>query len=441
MLQVRRTAWTLFSFLPACTVDPGEPGVHDRVRSAVVRSGEQHAENAVIVSWSERAYEIAFAEDSFRTFKGHRAFAMMHLAMHDAVNSVQPRYRRYAFVAHDSLADRVVAAAQAAHDVLRAHYPGAAAALETELAPWLSRPKDDSAVARGVGVGRSAAVAILKLRRDDGWDVQGKYAFDDRPGSYRTTPPWDGFVAQPGFRSSKPFALTNGSQLRPPPPPSLDGPAYAEALNEVKRLGRADGSSRTPDQAAYAIWWMEYAEGSVLRLARRLVTARDLSLAETARLFALMNVGLFDMYVAVWDSKYEFNHWRPVTAIHQAARDGNPATDPDAGWQPLRPTPPFPEYVSAHAAACAASFDILRRVLGDGAFTMTTITAPEGMPERHFPSFGAAAGECADSRVRLGWHFRYSTDAGVALGRAVAAYVIANHLLPLTDGGRSGATP
>jgi hypothetical protein len=156
---------------------------------------------------------------------------------------------------------------------------------------------------------------------------------------------------------------------------------------------------------------------------------RRLSTPEAARLFALLNVSLYDTYIAVWDAKYEYDHWRPYSAIREAADDGNPATPPEPTWQPLRPTPPFPEYVSAHAAACAAMFAVLRHELGDrGPFTFATTTAPQAMPTRRFVRFDAAALECADSRVRIGWHFRYATNTGLQLGSAVAAFVSGHHL-------------
>jgi len=150
-----------------------------------------------------------------------------------------------------------------------------------------------------------------------------------------------------------------------------------------------------------------------------------MGLRDAARLFAHLHVALYDAYIVTWDSKYDYDHWRPFTAIRSAAQDGNPGTAPDPGWVPLLPAPPFPEYVSAHAAGCAAAFTVMASVFGDEApFMMTTITAPEGMPERSFSSFADAAAECADSRVQLGWHFRYSTDAGLALGKRVANHVL-----------------
>jgi hypothetical protein len=258
----------------------------------------------------------------------------------------------------------------------------------------------------------------------------GTYRFQDAPGQYQTTPPWDGFVAQPGFRFAKPFALASQAQYRPPPPPPLTSIAYARALREVKEYGAIDSTLRTDDQTAYALWWMEFAEGSVNRLARQLVDGHGTELWAAARLFAQIGMSLFDSYVAVWDSKYEYNYWRPRTAIRAAGADKNPRTTPNPGWESLRPTTPHPEYASAHAAGCAASLSILERALGSQSFTMETTTAPAAMPTRTFASFRAAARECADSRVRLGFHFRHATTAGAVLGGHVARHVVQHTLRP-----------
>jgi PAP2 superfamily len=384
---------------------------------------------ALAVAWNETLYEIGFAEDQFGTLKSHRAQAMMHIAIHDALNSVIPLYRRFAYRGNDLFAHPIAAAAQAAHDVVLSQYPGQQARLDSELANWLSRIPDGPLKTRGIKLGGRIAAAILALREGDGWDFQGTYTFSSEPGDYQTTPPWNGFVFLPGFRFAKPFGLRAPDQFRPGPPPRLDSARYAAAYNEVKDFGRVDSVVRTLDQTLYAVWWMEFTEGSVNRLARQLVTQRGTHLWRAARLFALLNISIYDGYIAVWDSKFEYNHWRPYTAIREADRDGNPATEADPTWEPLRTTPPFPDYVSAHSAACAATFEILKRTFGDRvSFTMETTTAPPEMPTRSFRSFSSAAAECADSRVRLGWHFRYATNRGLALGRAVAEWLEENYL-------------
>jgi hypothetical protein len=305
--------------------------------------------------------------------------------------------------------------------VLIAQYPDQRTKIGDEHARWLALATDGSLRHRGVALGRAVAAAILARRDGDGWDFGDTYEFRSGPGHYQTTPPWNGFVAQPGFRFAIPFVLEHAAQFRPPPPPSLRTTAYARAFREVKEYGAARSGHRTADQTAYAIWWMEFAEGSVNRVARQLAVERRLDLWRAARLFAHVGVALYDTYVAVWDSKYVYHHWRPYTAVRAGDSDQNPHTVADPTWEPLRSTPPFPEYVSAHAAACAASFGVLQQVFGERvSFTMETTTAPAGMPARTFDSLGAAAAECADSRVRLGWHFRYATDAGLDLGWRVA---------------------
>jgi hypothetical protein len=381
----------------------------------------------LIAAWNELAHDIAFGEDQFLTFKGQRALAMMHLAMHDALNSIRPVYERYAYAGPRTIAHPIAAAAQAAHDVLISQYPNQQDRVAAELAKWIGPLREGPFASRGRRLGRAAAAAILAKRANDGWDFQGTYEFEQGPGRYQTTPPWNGFVAQPGFRLAKPFVTSGPTKVNPPPP--LKSVAYARAFQEIKDYGALNSSVRTTDQTAYAIWWMEFAESSVNRLGRQLAMVQPMDLWTAARLFAHVGVALYDTYIAVWDGKYEFNHWRPYTAVRAADTDDNPRTTPDATWEPMRPTPPHPEYPSAHAAGCAASFSILARGFGrDLAFTMETTTAPPGMPTRAFAGFDAAARECADSRVRLGWHFRYATDAGLDLGRRVAGIVFRHSL-------------
>ncbi len=328
-------------------------------------------------------------------------------------------------------AHAVVAAAQAAHDVLVSQVPGQQARLDQLLAVWLSPVPDGPAKKRGIEAGQRAAAAILAMRAGDGWDVQGTYEFKQGIGEYQTTPPFDGFVLQPGFAQARPFAMASPDRWRPGPPPAIDSAEYAAAFNEVKTYGRVDSTLRTPDQTGYAVWWMEFELGSMNRLAAALVKRRALNLWQSARLFALLSLALADAAITTWDAKFHYNHWRPYTAIRQAGEDGNPATEPDATWEPLRPTPPFPDYPSGHATGCAAAFEVFRRTFGDKTpFTLRTTTAPPGMPTRSFASFSQAAAECADSRVRLGFHFRYATDASLKTGQRVARDIVENHLRP-----------
>ncbi|HEX6309620.1 MAG TPA: vanadium-dependent haloperoxidase [Longimicrobiales bacterium] len=390
----------------------------------------------VAVTWNELGWEVAYAEDQFLTFKGQRALALMNLAMHDALNTIDPVYERYAHDGEVREAAAGLAAAQGAHAILSSLYPAAGARLDSALAVQRGSVPE-AARAAAIELGTAAAQAVLRSREGDGWDAPGTYEFVRGAGRYQTTPEWNGFVLQPGFRTARPFALGSASAFRPPPPPDLASGRYAEAWEEVKLQGMKQSAVRTPDQTAYAVWWMEFAEGSVNRLVRRMVLERGLGLWPAVRLFAHMHMALYDAYIATWDSKYEYDHWRPLTAIRSASADGNGATEPEEAWESLLPAPPFPEYVSAHAAGCAASFAVVGSAFGDDTpFVMTTITAPAEMPERSFAGFRAAAEECADSRVQLGWHFRYSTEAGLELGRRVAAHVLETQLRPTAQRAR-----
>jgi hypothetical protein len=262
--------------------------------------------------------ELAFPEDQFLTFKGARAGAMMHIAQHDALNAIDPIFEQLAFHERDRKAHPVAAAAQAAHDVAASEYPGSPAEADALLADQLATIGSAKAKTAGIVLGRRAAAAILADRRGDGYDFPGTYVFRPGLGEYQTTPPHNGFVLQPGFRFARPFALSSADRLRPKGPPPLGSTAYASAFNEVKETGRVDSTSRTPDQTGYAVWWMEFVEGSMNRLARDLAARERLGLPESARLFAQLAVGIYDTYIAVWDSKFHYNHWRPYTAIREA---------------------------------------------------------------------------------------------------------------------------
>jgi len=438
-MKTRMAAATLVALLglvlaTSAVADPGSVAISQLDDSDGALDGRDRSflppyDAALVVEWNETAYELAFAEDQFFTFKGVRAFAMMHLAIHDALNAIVARYETYAHHVRDPNADPIAAAAQAAHDVLSSQYPGAQNVLDGLLAEWLERVPSGDARNRGVELGADSAAAVLDLRAGDGFDFVGTYTFGSGPGVYKTTPPWDGFVFRPGFRWARPFALQSGDQFRPPPPPSLSSRTYARAFNEVRDFGRIHSDVRTEEQTDIAVWWMEFTEGSMNRLAREIVTEQGTNLWKAARLFALLDLSMFDGYVSVWDSKFAHNHWRPYTAIRTAAKDGNSSTMPDDSWEPLQTTPPFPEFASAHGAVCSSSLTTLAREFGNRlSFEMQTTTAPAGMPTRSFASFDQAAEECAGSRVLLGWHFRYATKAGLKLGRRVATYA-GEHLL------------
>jgi hypothetical protein len=400
---------------------------------------DAHRDGAVVAAWNQVATEAAVKHDGFQDFAVNlRALAMMHLAIHDALNAIVPLYDPYAFAARRPHADPLAAVSQAAHDVLVLAYSAQAAVFDAELERWLARVPGGRRKAAGVELGREVARAIVALRAGDGLDAPGAYQPRGGPGDYAFVPPFD-FVFRPAVADARPFALRSGEQFRPPPPPALTDPAYAAAFEEVKSFGRADSSVRSDDQTHAAAWWAEFAEIGWNRIANTLVRERRLSMHRAARLFALLEIGIMDAYVAVWNAKRFYDRWRPYTAIRAADTDGNPATEPDAGWESFLVNPPIQEYPSAHAIESAAAAEILVAALGaDVSFESTSTSAPADRPTRRFAGLRAAAAEAADSRVMAGIHFRYACDAGLEAGRELGRYVVRHQLRHRKPAGRAG---
>ncbi|MEO1574533.1 MAG: vanadium-dependent haloperoxidase [Pseudomonadota bacterium] len=401
-----------------------------------------------VVNWNTALLEMAQAEDGFLTLKGLRTVTMMHIAMHDALNAVDPRYRSFALSETAPQADAPVAMCEAAFRAAVSQYPDRTEALEALHTPCLTT--DASTVRKSIALGKRAANAILKRRDDDGWDTEADYQWHPMaPGVYAEfeehsgTP--EGFIFGAGWARAQPFALSQPDQFRAPPPPKIASDAYARAFHEVKAVGRFQSMERTPDQMHLALWWKDFAENSHNRLARDLIDKDDLAPHNAVRLLALLNIAIYDAYVSSFDNKFHYNHWRPYTAIRWAERDGNPDTQAEPTWTNThRHTYAFPSYPSAHGTACAAAMSVFEEVFGaDYAFTMRTPTVDVAgpfsgkiemqPPTRSFATFREAADECGASRVYLGIHFRYDSVAGVALGRQVGEHAIARRLRPATD--------
>jgi len=397
--------------------------------------------------WNEQVMAIAVAEDGLLTLKGVRTAAMMHAAMHDALNAIDPRYASYAYDGEAPDAHAITAAAQAAYEVAVSQYPDARGDFDAVLQRSLEPHAGAAGREAGVALGKAAATAVLEKRTDDRWDAEAEYTWHPMgPGVYAEfhehsgTP--EGFVFGAGWAAAEPFLLESQDQFRSPPPPAIGSDAYTEAFDEVKSVGAHASTTRTADQTHYAMWWKDFVENSHNRLARQLVRDEGTGLWEAARMFALLNMSVYDAYVCVFDNKFHYNHWRPYTAIRWAAHDGNPATDPDPDWNNLhRHTYAFPSYPSAHGCASAAAMTVLADTYGDDhPFTMTIAEVDSAgpfsgkmktdPPTRSFDSFSQAAMECSMSRVYLGIHFRYDSVEGNALGTKIGQYAVDRFLAP-----------
>lgn len=390
--------------------------------------------SSVVVDWSRIVFEAAVTDDGFVSFKGTRHQVMVHIAMHDALNAIHPRYDQYAYFGRSRGANPIAAAAKAAHDVLVAVYPAQQATLDAELATWLATVPNGSGKTKALTVGAKAAAAILALRHNDGTDVNlesPNYTPGTQPGDYQFVPPYD-FAFAVDFRNATPFGLKSPDQFRVPPPPALTSRRYARAYNEVKSVGAINSTTRTTDQSNYANWWYEPSDIGWTRIARVTTTSEELELWRAARMFALVNMALYDSYVAGWDSKVHWDFWRPYTAIRAGDTDGNRRTVKDATWQNYLETPPIQDYPSTHSALGAGAAEVLKRSFGTDRvpFSMESTTALPANPVRSFNTFTQAANENADSRVRAGIHFRFATEQGKALGRNVGSYIVKNHLRP-----------
>jgi hypothetical protein len=392
--------------------------------------------NAVILQWSQVAFDAATTAGYFGPllFQHDRGFTMMHIAQHDALNAIEPRYEQYAFKGRDGRADPVASSAKAAHDVMAHIYPEQAATFAAALATSLASVPAGTARTRGLALGAASAAAIIARRTNDNITNFGTYTPVNAPGRYQFVPPFD-FVLQPALPTVPPFGLRSASQFRSPRPPALTSATYARDFNEVKTTGVLTGSTRTQDQTEYAAFWWELTDASWNRMARITSAQERLGLWRTARLFALINMAFLDGYIAGWDSKQLYDLWRPFTAIRGAAADGNAATTADPAWESFQLAPPVQEYPSTHSVLGKAASVVLAESFGTDRvrFDFNSFTALPGKEIRRITSFSAAAAENADSRVRAGIHFRFSSVEGLAMGSKVGDYIVRNTLRPLRD--------
>jgi len=412
----------------------------------------------------------------FGPVRSARAIAIVQIAVYDALNAIVHRYSGYsgALAAYpDSSADAAIA--QAAHDTLVALYPTQAVRLDSWLAADLARLRPSRAKRNGIDLGQRAAAAILALRANDGAQLDDpvvgtEYTVSQAPGHWRPDPVSRIGIAVGAYAGGvKPFVVQSAARYRPPPPPPLASEAYARAFNEVKQFG-GDGlktpTIRTPEQTVIGIFWA-YDGTAWVGSRPRLYNQVAMQLAlhciadalELARTLALVNVAVADASIAVWDAKYFYDFWRPVTAIREAspgagptgAGDGNPATAGATDWTPLGApasnligpnfTPPFPSYASGHASLGSAMFHMMRRLYGDTqAFTFVSDEFNGVTRDHHgkvrprlprsYTSLSQAEEENGQSRIYLGIHWQFDKTSGIALGRRVADDVFQRGLVP-----------
>lgn len=389
----------------------------------------------MVIQWNDILRDAVRTAGSPPTFAS-RNMAITQAAVYDAVNALDRTHEVYLVnaLAHPK-ASREAAVAAAAHRALVGLYPAQTAALDAELIASLATIPDGKAEDDGVALGRSVAEQSLAMRLNDGSGVvPPPYPGGSAPGEWRPTP----LANLPGLHAHwpdvAPFAMTSADQFGPAGPPALDSLEYRDAFNEVKELGSLISATRTADQTAIALFWVNgagtaSAPGHLNLLAQIVAQQQGNTLEENARLFAALNVAMADAIINCWDAKYEFSFWRPVTAI-RAAEDGNAETTADPAWAPLVGTPPFPGYTSAHSSVSASAAAVLADFFGTDTISFTLPSQNPLLPARSYTSFSQAAKESADSRLYGGIHWSFDNTDGLVAGTAVGQYVSANFFRP-----------
>jgi hypothetical protein len=368
------------------------------------------------------------------------SFAIVQGAVYDAVNAIDGGYQPYlARPAANPWDSKAAAAATAAYKTLAWLFPGQS--FQTTYDTYIAGLPDEPAgsKAAGVAVGEAAAAAMIAARTNDGRGGGPGTLVGTEPGVWRPTIPFFQQDPAPWVGEVRPFLLPNAEMVRSDGPNALTSKAYAEDLNEVKRLGSINSTVRTPDQTEAAIWWQGNG-GFWNGVTRGISAERGLDIVENARLFAMEDLAAADGFIGCYKDKYYWKFWRPVTAIRLADTDDNPATEADPNWTPLfdpatpqfgppLSTPPFPDHPSAHSCASSAIVHSMQDFFGTDTIGFSSFS-PRTRTTRSFERLSDALTEVIDARVWGGIHFRTADMQGSVLGKKVAHWERKHYFQP-----------
>jgi membrane-associated phospholipid phosphatase len=393
-----------------------------------------------VLDWNVIAVDTAVA-DGQNPFAQARYAAIVQLAVFEAVNAITGDYRPYigSIVApHGASAD--AAAIQAAYRVLITYFPGSATPLDAARTKSLELIHDAQAKSKGIATGEAAANTLIALRANDGSSpAQFKVPGAPVPGEWQATPSCpivNGIASGIAFQwqNITPFGIRNAKEFLLGPPPALRSNEYAKAYNEVMTVGSLDSTERPPDRSDVATYYAATSPTQAFNQATRQVAQEQRrSLSENARALALINMAISDSLVATFFNKYRYNFWRPETAIHAGATDGNPKTAADPDFVPFIVTPCFPSYPSNHGSAANAAAAIMRRLYGEAGHSITLSNPAVPTIVLQYTSFRQITNDISDARVYGGIHFRTDQDAGALLGVAVGRAVYRDKLRPVHD--------
>jgi hypothetical protein len=360
---------------------------------------------------------------------GERIATIMHLAIFGTVNTIDPHYQPYDSQTHAQIdASQEAAATSAAATVLIKLLPEKAANIAQDRDAYLARIPDGDAKTRGVKLGEEMALLAIKSRLNDGYGAPNAFRPVTQPGVYTETMQtygWD-------ISTMRPFVLTSPSQFRPPPPIALTSDEWAKNYNEMKAYGEKDSPRRTPRQTEDAKFWLTVSPGSNQPLARQIVIKKNMSIVDSARFMALVTMAQMDAAIAVFDAKYHYTFWRPITAIRNGDIDGNPATERAASWQPIALTPLHPEYPCAHCIITGAMAGAITAILGTDEIPESELFSPTAPGVTHrYTNLQVFNNEVSEARIFAGFHWRFSTEVGKDMGWKIGAYTVQSCMQPL----------
>lgn len=395
--------------------------------------GSLAARADAVLDWNVIAVNTAVANKA-NPFQQARFGAIVQLAVFEAVNSITHQYQPYLGLTANADASPDAAAIEAAYDVLTTYFPNSAGDLYSNWTTSMQAIPDGQAKTDGIAAGDAAAAAMLALRANDGSSpAQTTLPGPPLPGVWQLTGVCTAGIAFQ-WAHVTPFGIPTVSDYLLDPPPSLTSPEYTKAYNEVMTVGGQNSTARPPDRANVALFYAATSPSRALnQAARQIAAAQGRSLPENARALALINMAMSDSLVASFYNKYNYNFWRPVTAINNGNADGNPNTTGDPSWVPFVPTPCFPSYPSNHGSATNGATEVMRHIYGDDGFSITLSNPAVPSIVLKYTSLKQIDDDVSDARVYGGIHFRTDQKAGARLGKAIGKAVYKNNLRPKHD--------
>jgi hypothetical protein len=379
----------------------------------------------VIMDWNAKADALA-VEKQLLNAPNARGQAMLHIAMFEALNAIDRRYAPYKLnLTADRATSREAAAAAAAYEVLLALHPDKKADLDATLAGSLAGITENEAKSKGIELGKQAAAGIIALRTNDGSNTPEDYRPATTAGVYvPTTIPIESTSSK-----IKPFAMTSASQFRAAPPPALTSETWTRDLNEIREIGSNTSARRSAEQTTIARFWFFTGPRTYNTFVRQIAANRKMDLVDCARLYALTSIAGADAFIAVFEAKYAYNFWRPVTAIRNADLTSNPATPREASWQPLGVTPMHPEYPCAHCITASAVSTVLQHVVGNEIDEITLTSPTAAGVTRKWTRLQDYSDEVSSARIYAGFHYRFSTEAGKEMGKKIGDLAVTTLML------------